>query len=111
MPKRNVKDVAYDRTVILGTAQQLVSSDRQKEHGDASKNFEMVADFWSTYLGVDIFPHEVPMMMVLYKIARTTENPTNVDNYVDTCGYGALAGEQVPTINEVKEPRFTRRVR
>ena len=54
----------------------------------------MVADLWSTYLGVDIFPHEVPMMMVLYKIARTTENPKNVDNYVDTCGYGALAGEQ-----------------
>ena len=43
MPKKNVKDVAYDRTVILGTAQQLVSSDRQKEHGDASKNFAMVA--------------------------------------------------------------------
>ena len=41
------------------------------------------------------------MMMVLYKIARTSENPTNIDNYVDTCGYGALAGEQVPTINEL----------
>ena len=107
MPKRNVKDVAYDRTVILGTAQQLVSSDRQKEHGDASKNFAMVAELWSIYLGVDILPHEVPMMMTLYKIARTTENPTNVDNYVYIAGYSALAGEQAPEV-DVKEPRFIR---
>ena len=99
MPKKNVKDIEFDRSVILGTAQQLVSSDREKEHGDASKNFEMVAELWSIYLGVDVLPHEVPMMMTLYKIARTTENPTNVDNYVDIAGYSALAGEQVPSIN------------
>ena len=89
----------YNRSSILQRADELVSLHRQKEHGDASKNFEVVADLWSTYLGVDIFPHEVPMMMTLYKIARTTENPKNVDNYVDACGYSALAGEQVPTIN------------
>ena len=96
MSRKNAK---YKRSNILRLADRLTSSDREVEHGDASKNFDMVADFWSTYLGVDIFPHEVPMMMVLYKIARTTENPKNVDNYVDTCGYGALAGEQVPKIN------------
>ena len=95
----NKKNAKYKRSNILQLADQLTSSDREVEHGDASKNFDMVADLWSTYLGVDIFPHEVPMMMVLYKIARTTENPKNVDNYVDTCGYGALAGEQVPKIN------------
>ena len=89
----------YNRSNILKQADKLVSSDRETEHGDASKNFEMVAELWSTYLGYDIFPHEVPMMMTLYKIARTTENPSNVDNYVDACGYSALAGEQVPIIN------------
>ncbi|MEK9694275.1 MAG: DUF6378 domain-containing protein [Candidatus Poseidoniales archaeon] len=100
--EKEAKDKAYQRSKILSLADKLTSSDREVEHGDASKNFEMVADFWSTYLGVDVFPHEVPMMMVLYKIARTTENPTNIDNYVDTCGYGALAGEQVPNINRTR---------
>ena len=90
----------YNRSNILQRADKLVSSDREIEHGDAKKNFDMVAELWSTYLGYDIFPHEVPMMMALYKIARTTENPSNLDNYVDTCGYSALAGEQVPTINK-----------
>lgn len=93
----------YNRNDILTKADKLTSTDRELEHGDASKNFEMVADLWSVYLGVDIFPHEVPMMMVLYKVARTTENPYNVDNYVDTCGYGALAGEQVPNINKTRK--------
>ena len=62
MSRKNAK---YKRSNILQLADRLTSSDREVEHGDASKNFEMVADFWSTYLGVDIFPHEVPMMMVL----------------------------------------------
>jgi len=110
MPKKSVKNIDYDRSVILSTAQQLVSSDREKEHGDARKNFEVVAELWSVYLGIDILPHEVPMMMTLYKIARTTENPTNVDNYVDIAGYSALAGEQVPEV-DVKEPRFIRNFR
>ena len=97
------KKSRYNRNNILKKADKLTSTEREVEHGDASKNFEMVSDLWSTYLGVDIFPHEVPMMMVLYKVARTTENPHNVDIYVDTCGYGALAGEQVPNINKTRE--------
>lgn len=97
------KKSKYNRNNILKKADKLTSTDREVEHGDASNNFKMVSDLWSTYLGVDIFPHEVPMMMVLYKVARTTENPYNVDNYVDTCGYGALAGEQVPNINKTRE--------
>ena len=101
--KQMSKKSRYNRNNILKKADKLISSEREKEHGDASKNFEMVSDLWSTYLGVDIFPHEVPMMMVLYKVARTTENPYNVDNYVDTSGYGALAGEQVPNINKTRE--------
>ena len=105
MPKNSSGAEApkYNRNDILTKADKLTSTDRELEHGEASKNFEMVADLWSVYLGVDIFPHEVPMMMVLYKVARTTENPYNVDNYVDTCGYGALAGEQVPNINKTRK--------
>ena len=54
------KNVQYERSNILQLADKLTSSDREVEHGDANKNFTMVADLWSTYLGVDIFPHEVP---------------------------------------------------
>ena len=78
-----------ERSGILQKAEKLVSTDRDKEHGDAHKNFKMGADFWSVYLGHKIYPHEVPMMMAMYKIARSTENPYNIDNYtihsIDNC--------------------------
>ena len=51
--EQEARDKAYQRSKILSLADKLTSSDRELEHGDASKNFEMVADFWSTYLGVD----------------------------------------------------------
>ena len=89
-----------NRSGILQKAEKLVSTDRDEEHGDAHKNFKMVADFWSVYLGHKIYPHEVPMMMAMYKIARSTENPYNIDNYTDLCGYGALAGECSGDINK-----------
>ena len=51
---------------------------------------------WTTYKGVEFTPHDVPVMLALLKVARIKQNPEHVDNYVDMCGYGALAGEQVP---------------
>ena len=31
--------------------------------------------------------------MVLLKVARTQEGQHNIDDYVDACGYSAIAGE------------------
>ena len=47
-----------ERSGILQKAEKLVT-DRDKEHGDAHKNFKMVADF-GRWLRHKIYPHEVP---------------------------------------------------
>ena len=44
---------------ILDTAKAYVTKDRASDHGDMEDNFEMIADFWSTYLDRRIAAHDV----------------------------------------------------
>ena len=45
------------------------------------------------YLDKDITAHDVAMLMLLLKVARTkSPNPTK-DTYIDMVGYSAIAGE------------------
>lgn len=37
--------------------------------------------------------HDVGMMMVGMKLARTQSGSLNLDDYIDACGYAACAGE------------------
>ena len=82
-----------NRAEILETAKQYVTKDRASDHGDMEDNFKMIADFWSTYLGIVINPHEVGVMMNLLKVARIKSNPEHPDNWVDGAGYMACGGE------------------
>ncbi len=78
---------------ILDTAKKYVTKDRASDHGDMEDNFKMIADFWSTYLGVDVKTHDVGVMMNLLKVARIKSNPEHPDNWVDGAGYMACGGE------------------
>ena len=41
-----------------------------------------------------ITAEDVALMMVLLKISRNTQgNKSNIDNFIDMCGYAAIAGE------------------
>jgi hypothetical protein len=82
-----------NRAEILATATQYVTKDRAATHGDAERNFETIAAYWSTHLGVKILPEDVAVMMTLLKIARIGSNAGNADNWVDGCGYLACGGE------------------
>lgn len=69
---------------------------RLKEEKDASDEaqLEMIARFWTTYLGIPITENKVAEMMILLKVARATcRKVTREDDYVDMCGYAALAFE------------------
>ena len=79
----------------LETAASLVSGDRAKKHGDAQENHDKIAKLWSAYLGKNLDAHDVACLMILLKVARTQSGETNPDNYIDICGYGAIAGELV----------------
>jgi Domain of unknown function (DUF6378) len=78
---------------ILQTAEKLVSTDRSKTHGDKKVNHQNIASLWSAYLDFNISPKDVAILMVLLKLARTKTGQHNIDDYVDACGYSAIAGE------------------
>jgi hypothetical protein len=59
-------------------------------HGEAYKNHKQIADFWSTYLGVDIAAHQVAQMMVLMKVSRQSLGSIERDHYTDQAGYSGI---------------------
>jgi hypothetical protein len=86
------------RGECLLQAHKTINKDRQDQYGNAEDNFGMIAQLWSVYLDgkyPDVFPallgSDVAMMMALLKVARIATGKYNDDNYVDLCGYAALA--------------------
>jgi hypothetical protein len=89
-----------NRTEILNQANELVNADRQSDYGKPDDNFQAIADFWRVYLlhhtrsnRYFIQPHDVALMMILLKIARTFYGDAKPDTFIDMAGYAALAGE------------------
>ena len=85
---------------ILKKAEELVTGDRNKTHGDAFQNHAEIAEFWNIFLDKKLQPmasitaEDVALMMVLMKISRNSQGKkSNLDNFIDMCGYAAIAGE------------------
>ena len=85
-------------TDILKKAEQLVSDDRAKTHGDKIVNHENIARLFSAYLTnkfqavLNLTAEDVAQLMTLLKIARSQAGTHNVDDYIDGVGYQAIAG-------------------
>ena len=86
-------------TDILEKTKKLVSKDREEKHGNKVRNHENIASLWSAYfqnkykLNILVLPEDVANLMTLLKIARTQAGKHNLDDYIDACGYSAIAGE------------------
>ena len=93
-------------TKILDQAKKLVSKDREDKHGDKVVNHENIARLWTgflqnkTKLSIVILPEDEANMMALLKIARGQGGSFNSDDFVDACGYSAIAGEILSKRNE-----------
>lgn len=85
------------RGAVLDKAKGIISADREKTYGSAYENFSKIAEYWTTYLKTrpyyELDATDVAQMMILLKLARSGHDTTYVDNYVDICGYAALAAE------------------
>lgn len=81
------------REQILTEANKIVNGARNEAYGSPENNFRNIADFWSNYLGKEITAHDVAIMMILLKVARTQSGMGSMDNYIDIAGYAACAGE------------------
>lgn len=77
---------------VLEEARDLIRGDRAESYGEARASFQRIADFWSTYKGVQFTPKDVASMMILLKISRGVTSAKR-DNWVDILGYGALGSE------------------
>ena len=95
-------------TDILEKTKKLVSKEREEKHGDKIINHENIARLWSSYLqnkfklNLVILPEDVANLMTLLKIARTQGGKFNLDNFIDACGYAAIAGEITEARQSVK---------
>lgn len=95
----STQDISKD---VLTEAAEIISGKRNEEYGEAEDCFGLIAAFWTEYvrskkddLGYSIILDgcDVAMMMQLLKIARTLGPEDKRDNYVDICGYAALAAK------------------
>ena len=81
------------RDEILDLAKQLINVDRNDDYGEASKNFDDIAQIWGVVLNRPVTRKEVALCMAGVKMARLAKSPDHDDSWVDLCGYGALGGE------------------
>jgi len=81
------------RKEVLEKAEDAVLRDRQSTYGDLEDSFSHTAALWSTHLGVEVTPTDVPILLALLKIARLKSSPEHLDNWVDIAGYAACGGE------------------
>lgn len=85
---------------VASRAAGLVGGDRASTHGDFRQNQANIGALWTAYLNarfskahcITVNAHDVACMMALLKIARTMTGSHNPDDYVDACGYAAIAG-------------------
>ena len=86
---------SHSRGSILDTAKEYVTKDRAADHGDMEDNFQRIAAYWNTHLGLVgvVRDTDVAVMMTLLKVARIHSNTTNADNWIDAAGYMACGGE------------------
>lgn len=81
------------REEILKKAKECVCGKREQDYGTPEDNFGLIAEFWSSYLGIVIDPIDVAVMMSLLKIARISNGHSTNDSFVDLAGYAACGGE------------------
>ena len=83
----------WTRKRVLSEAERCVCGQREQDYGEPEDNFGRIAEFWTTYMGVEFGTVDVAIMMALLKIARISENLQHMDSWVDGCGYLACGGE------------------
>lgn len=101
-----------NRDQILTTAGGLINGDRARDYGDASENFQRIADLITPVLagklkpGTRVDAHEVALILTQLKVACLITSPAHEDSWVDAAGYIALGGEIAtrPALGETASP-------
>jgi len=89
---------------VLEEAAGITTTDRHETYGHPLDNHDRTADFWSTYLDMEITAEDVCWMMMLVKVSREMHAPSR-DNIVDVCGYA----RNIEMIQDEREERRKKR--
>lgn len=82
------------RVEALREAARLISSERNKQYGPPSENFNRIARLWSVVLGIDVTEEDVAMCMVALKMARyASKSGYQPDTWIDIAGYAGCGYE------------------
>jgi len=79
---------------LLHDTADLIDGEKAKAYGEPEESFKTIADLWTTYLHHPISKTDVAILMILLKVARNGRGRFKQDNFVDICGYSALAGSE-----------------
>jgi len=89
------------RQQILEEAITVVTKDRNSSYEEPEDSFGNIARLWDAYLKAKRDPTitaaDVPLMMVLLKVARLTNNPGHYDSALDVAGYAACLADVAST--------------
>lgn len=76
---------------ILEEAAEAVLDGRVELYGEATENWQCIADLWSTYLDHDVSASQAADMMVLVKLGRKATGKPQTDHNRDVAGYALIA--------------------
>lgn len=78
---------------ILNKAINIINGKRAENNGRSERNFTLIAEAWSDYLGTKVDEEDVCMMMADLKRVRVKTGYAVEDSFVDMVAYTALAAE------------------
>ena len=112
---------AEPRKSVLAEADKIINGQRQDSYGNPEDSFAIIRDYWDRYITEKIKQLcretmteelynevedvvatqfiidsvDVANMMILFKQARKLGQKPCRDNYVDSCGYEAIAADRL----------------
>ena len=100
-----------EEETVCAEADRIVMGKRSRDYGHPYINHARIAAFWNCYLGIDLTPEQVAVMMILLKVARQMQTPKR-DNLVDICGYAkcvdVIISHEKNTIEKTLQEASTR---
>lgn len=81
------------REQLLNKAKEITVGKRDQDYGSPGANFLMASRMLSAYLGWDIKPEQIAVILMIIKICRIKASPSKPDNWLDIAGYAACGAE------------------
>lgn len=91
---------ASNRSDILRGAEEIVNNDRNAQYGEPIDDFTRSAKMISGFLGIELQPWQVPIILGLVKVSRIAESPKKFDSWMDWAGYASVGWDVVCSLKE-----------